>query len=213
MIPDVERTYWLARHVTPHEPALRAWLRGQRTADLDVDDLVQETYALLAGLARVDHIESPRAYAFQTAQSLIRRHLRRRRIVQFEGLDEREAHIRAADDVPSPERHVAARQELWRVRDLIAVLPSRRREAFVLRRIEGLSQRDIAQRMGISKSVVEKHIGRALRYLMEATGRGAAHGERETGIPEQNGATRNEPGDRRCGGDLGRASGSRGAVA
>ena len=213
MLPSIERTYWLATYIAPHEPALRAWLRGQRVAGLEPDDIVQETYAILAGLTSVDHIESPRAYAFQTAQSLIRRHLRRRRIVQFEGLDERDASVHASD-APSPEQHLAARQELWRVRDLIDALPSRRREAFVLRRIEGLSQRDIAQRMGISESVVEKHIGRALRYLMDATGRGASGAEtaRESGSG-RHGQARNQLADRRGGGGLGRAPGPRGALA
>jgi RNA polymerase sigma-70 factor (ECF subfamily) len=42
-------------------------------AGLEPDDIVQETYAVLAGLPSVAHIQSPRAYAFQTAQSIILR--------------------------------------------------------------------------------------------------------------------------------------------
>ncbi len=215
MIPSIERTYWLARHVTPHEPALRMWLRRQVVAGIDVDDVVQETYAVLAGLAGVDHIRSPRAYAFQTAQSLIRLHLRRARIVKFEPLDDADVSVTVAD-TPSPEHQVAARQELRRLEGLIQALPQRRREAFVLHKIEGLSQRDVARRMGISESVVEKHIGRALRALMDAFGRSenkSAVAFKGSGGSEVHGGARDEPADRRRSGALGRAIGPGGAAA
>jgi len=167
MIPARERSLWLSRHVLPHEPALRGWLRHRRVEGLETDDIVQETYAVLAGLACVDHIENPRAYAFQTAQSVILRHLRRARVVRIDALGDLEQLNTPLDD-PSPEHQTAARQELRRVSDLIARLPSKCREAFTLRKVEGLSQREVAVRMGISESTVEKHIGRALRTLMEA---------------------------------------------
>ena len=171
MIPARERSLWLSRHVLPHEPALRAWLRHRRVDGLETDDIVQETYAVLAGLASVDHIESPRAYAFQTAQSVILRHLRRARVVRIDALGDLEQLNTPLDD-PSPERQAADRQELRQVAELIAGLPSKCREAFTLRKLQGLSQREVAGRMGISESTVEKHIGRALRTLMEAVKNG-----------------------------------------
>jgi RNA polymerase sigma-70 factor (ECF subfamily) len=165
MIPSHDRTSWLARHVLPHEPALRAWLRRRRIDGLETDDIIQETYAVLAGLAAVEHITSPRAYAFQTAQSVILRHLRRARIVRIDSVGAMDL-LNAAIDEPSPERQASSRQELRRVADLIAALPAKCRQAFTLRKVEGLSQRDVARQMGISESTVEKHIGRALRTLM-----------------------------------------------
>ena len=165
MIPTHDRTSWLARNVLPHEPALRAWLRRRRVDGLETDDIIQETYAVLAGVASVDHIAAPRAYAFQIAQSLIYRHVRRARIARFEPLGDVEG-MDQAHDAPSPEHQVWARDELRHVTELIAGLPARCREAFTLRRIEGLSQRDVALRLGITESTVEKHIGRALRSLM-----------------------------------------------
>lgn len=167
MIPSHARSAWLAQHILPHEPALRAWLRRRRIEGLETDDVVQETYAVLAALPAVGHIGSPRAYAFQTAQSLVLRHLRRARIVRIDAIGDIEALTTALDE-PSPERQTSAREELRRVWILINKLPAKCREAFLLRKIEGLSQRQIAERMGISESTVEKHIGRALRTLMAA---------------------------------------------
>jgi RNA polymerase sigma factor (sigma-70 family) len=159
LIPSRERTGWISRHILPHEPALRAWLRRRVDGDVEVDDIVQETYAVLAGLAAVDHIRAPRAYAFQTALSVLQR--------------ARRAPLRPTDTVgdtgePSPESHAAAPQELRRMRDLVLAMPTPQREAFALRKVQGLSQREIAQRMGIAESTVEEHLGQALRVLMAA---------------------------------------------
>jgi len=170
MTPSTDRTLWIATHITPVESALRAWLRSRVAPGIDPDDIIQETYAVLASLPGVEHIQSPRAYAFQTAQSLIRRHLRRARIVRFEAIDDVDMSVTALDE-PSPEREVAGRQDMRRLSELVEALPSRCREAFVLRRFEGLSQRDVALRMGISESTVEKHLVQAQRALLEGMGR------------------------------------------
>jgi RNA polymerase sigma-70 factor (ECF subfamily) len=166
------RSLWLARHVLPHEPALRAWLHRRRIHGLETDDVVQETYAVLAALTSVEHIGSPRAYAFQTAQSVISRHLRRAKVVRIEASGDVET-MGLPFDSPSPERQTASRQELRFVTDLVASLSPKCREAFTLRKFDGLSQRDVARRMGISESTVEKHIGRALQVLSQGLARAA----------------------------------------
>ena len=167
--PSRERARWLARHILPYEPVLRAWLRRRAVPGLEIDDLVQETYATLAGLGSVEHIASPRAYAFQTAHSLIQRHLRRARVVRFETVGDPEW-SRYALDEPTPEDQAQGREALRRLAGLIAGLPPKRREAFTLRKVDGLTQREVARRMGISESTVEKHVAHALLTLMRAMG-------------------------------------------
>ncbi|WP_372782411.1 RNA polymerase sigma factor [Phenylobacterium sp.] len=166
-LPTWDRARWLGRYVLPHEPMLRSWLRRRAVRGLEIDDIVQETYALLAGLASVEHIASPRAYAFQTAHSLIQRHLRRAQVARFETVGDA-GWSRYALDEPSPEQQASAREQLRRLAGLVAGLPPKRREAFTLRKVEGLSQREVARRMGISENTVEKHVALALRTLMQA---------------------------------------------
>jgi RNA polymerase sigma-70 factor (ECF subfamily) len=165
-----ERAIWLARHALPHEPGLRAWLARRPLAGLEIDDIVQETYAILAALERVDHIQTPRTYMFEVAKSVVLRGLRRSRIVAFEALAEAEG-LEPPSDEPSPET-VADRQELGRLAALIAGLPTKCRQAFTLRKVHGLSQREVARRMGVSENTVEKHVGKGIGVLMNALGRG-----------------------------------------
>lgn len=178
-----ERTRWFLRHILPHEPALRGWLRRKRTPDLDVDDIVQETYAVLATRERVDDIRHPRAYLFQVAHSLIVQHIRRARIVSIQAVDDLDQFI-PVDEGASPEQSAVDRDELMRLAEAIATLPGKTREAFVLRRVHCLPQREIALRMRISENTVEKHIARGIRLLAERFGRGgkpASQTSRKTG--------------------------------
>lgn len=168
-----DRARWLADEILPQETLLRAWLSRSKVTGLEIDDIVQETYAVLAGLESVAHIRNPRNYLFQTARSVVLRHLRRSRIVSFQALPgPAEPDFAHAD--PSPEDAAILRDQLRQADVLLKGLPERAREAFLLRRIQGLSQREIAVRMNVSENTVEKHIGKALRLILQAVG--AAHG-------------------------------------
>lgn len=157
---------WIADRILPHERDLRAWLRRRLPRALELDDIVQETYAVLADLGDVSHIANPRAYLFTAAQSVVLQQVRRAQVVSFETVAGLE-HLDAVRDDVDPERHAVAGDELRRIAALILALPEKCRHAFVLRKIHGLSQREIAGRMGISENTVEKHICKGLRVLME----------------------------------------------
>lgn len=162
-----DRAGWLAEHVLPCEPGLRDWLRRRLSQRQDVDDVVQETYAILAAMADVSHIQQPRAYVYSVAHSVVLQQLRRAQVVSIEAVAEIDRVAIVGDEV-SPERLASSRQELARIGALIDGLPEKCREAFVLRRVEGYSQREIAQRMQISENTVEKHICKGIRVLMDS---------------------------------------------
>lgn len=159
-----ERALWLSRHVLKHEPALRAWLGRRRIAGLEIDDIVQETYARLIAVESVAGIGNVKTYMFQTAYSVLVSHVRRARVVAFETVADLE-HLGATRDV-SPEDQVIDRDELNRLARAIATLPGKIRDVFILRRVNGLSQRDVACELGLSESTVEKHMSRGIYLLM-----------------------------------------------
>lgn len=167
-----ERAAWLGRNVFPHEAALRQWLSARvASAGLEVDDVVQETYAILASIERVDHIRNPRNYMFEVAKSVVLQSLRRAKIVTID-VQANPLVLDIPEDAPTPERVVADRQELSRVSVAIAALPDRCREVFTMRKIQGLGQRQVAEALGIAESTVEKHMVKALAILTNAIGRG-----------------------------------------
>jgi RNA polymerase sigma-70 factor (ECF subfamily) len=175
-----ERARWLARHVLPHEPMLRAWLVRRPTEGLDVDDIVQETYARLSSVTSVEGISNCRNYMFRTAQSVILTHLRRARVVTMHSFAQvdGEGFVCSA---PDPETVASDRDELTRLGEAIARLPRRMREVFVLRRVEGLSQKEVAARLGVSEGTVEKHMASSFRRLADLFGRGGNRAPRASG--------------------------------
>jgi RNA polymerase sigma-70 factor (ECF subfamily) len=172
MRPTPERNRWLADHVLPHEGWIRRVVaRLARSAGLEVDDVIQETYAVLVRLKAVDTINDARSYALRVAQSICFQQLRRAKVISIEAVADLGA-LDAAADAPTPEQHAQGRSELLRVRDAIEAMPEPVRRAFWLRRVEGLSQREVAAALGLSENTVEKQISRGIKLLVEQFARG-----------------------------------------
>jgi RNA polymerase sigma-70 factor (ECF subfamily) len=163
---DRERTRWFLRNILPHEPALRGWLSRSAPPSVDPGDVIQEAYTILAELESVEAIRHPRAYLFQVARSVIMRHVRRARIVPIHSVDDLER-LELPDGAASPEQHAIVRDELRQLARAIAAMPPKTRQAFVLRRVDGLPQREIALRMRISENTVETHISRGILFLID----------------------------------------------
>lgn len=160
-----EHVRWFAREVLPHESDVRRWLtrRVRGLPDCHVDEIVQETYARLWA-AGAERIMNPRAYFFVTARHVVGEVLRRARVVSIETVADIEVLDIAAEDV-GPERRLSGREEIERLQHVLTRLPPKCREAFELRKFAELSQREIAQRMQLSESTVEKHLVKALRII------------------------------------------------
>ncbi len=112
----------------------------------------------------MDRPSSNAAYIAQAVRNLALNHLRdakRRGDVEISEADLNSI----ADMAPSPETIALYRSELRRLLEAVAALPTRRREAFVLNKIEGLSYDDVAQRMGISRNTVISQIVAAMVEL------------------------------------------------
>lgn len=118
----------------------------------------------MARLHDVSHITQPRAYLFAVARNLLHTQLKAARVVRLEAIAELDADWRSDD--PSPEDVVMARSELGRVQAALATLSERARAIFIMRRLEGMSQREIAAAMGVSEAVVENDASRSLRAIL-----------------------------------------------
>jgi RNA polymerase sigma-70 factor (ECF subfamily) len=148
------------------EAALTQFLRHNWRNKSDIPDLVQEVYARVYEAARKDLPQQPRAFVFTTAQNLLIDRMRREKIVQIEAVSELDTLAIAADE-PSPDRTAIAKDELRRLQAALDRLAPRTREVVTLRRIEGLSRAEIAQRLGITEVTVKWHLNEGLRALAD----------------------------------------------
>jgi RNA polymerase sigma factor (sigma-70 family) len=158
---------WVGSHVLPHEAAVRAWLKRWTNRDQDIDDVIQEAYCRLAELDDVTHIGSGRAYLFQTTRNIVLEQLRRSKIVRIDNVTDMGS-LNIVDEAPPMDRVLAGARELQRVARLIEGLPVKCRRVFILRRVHGVSQREIARMFGISQNAVEKQAARGLKLIVKA---------------------------------------------
>lgn len=169
---------WVGSHVLPHEAAVRSWLKRWTGREQDIDDVIQEAYCRLAAMGDVTHIGSGRAYLFQTTRNIVLEQVRRSKIVRIDNVTDL-ASLSLVDEAPSMDRVVSGARELQRVAQLIERLPRKCREVFVLRRIYGVSQREIGRLLGMTQAAVEKQAVRALKSLMNELERDDAVAESE----------------------------------
>ena len=162
---DSEQALCFAEQVLPHEGILRAWLRSRFPVECDFDDIVQEAYARV--LQAWQTIDSPKAFLFATARNLALGRVRHDHVAgDREALAENavESVLDESADVPQA---VARAQELELLTQAIQSLPARCRQVLTLRKIYGLSQRDVAVQLGISEHTVEAQGTIGLRKLAE----------------------------------------------
>lgn len=127
-------------------------------------DAVQDTWLRLHHTKSIGSVSSPTSYLFRMALNAARDRLMSDRryltSVQIDNLFD------LADEAADPAHVAEARSELQLVEQLIAELPPRQREILVAARLDGLPRREIAERLGISLSLVEKELKQAHEYCL-----------------------------------------------
>jgi RNA polymerase sigma-70 factor (ECF subfamily) len=164
--PPSDQARWFAETVQPHEPVLRAWLRAQFPALPDTDDIAQESLVRLCRAHTPGTVISPRAFLFQTARNLALNAVRHRGYTHPNGLTETDLSRVLDDGVGVPEA-VAHAEDIQLLIAAIQSLPERCRQVFTLRKIYGLSQKEIAARLGISENTVEVQGAAGIRKCAE----------------------------------------------
>ena len=153
---------WFRDEVKIHQPALRAWLGGRFPAITDADNLIQETMTRVWQARVAGEVPSPRALLFTTARNLAIDQLRRQNIVPMEAIAEI-AELPVYEESPTPAESTARNQELELLTQAIQSLPEKCRQVLTLRKIYGLSQKEIAAQLGISEHTVEAQVGNGMR--------------------------------------------------
>ncbi len=164
--PPEDFSDWYSAEVQPHAGELRAWLGGKFPGLNDFDDLVQEALTRVWRERQARPVPSPRALLYTTARNLALDQLRRRQVVRIDGLAEF-ADLPVLEQSPSAADTTAHHQELDLLTQALQSLPERCRQVLTLRKIYGLSQREIAAQLGISEHTVEAQVGNGMKRCAE----------------------------------------------
>ena len=126
------------------------------------EDVVHDAYVRVLERASDTPIEQPRAFLYRTALNLVIDGHRRNALRQVEPLEVLDSEERFFS--PSPQVLMDRNQRLDLLQRALAELPAACRDCFLLRKLEGLSHPEIAERPGVSRSMVEKHIVNAMKH-------------------------------------------------
>lgn len=157
-----EHLRWFADEVHAHDSTLKAYLRGAFPSVDDIDDVVQESYVRIWKLRATEPIRSAKALLFTIARRLALDIVRRKRcspIIPVKDVNE----FFVYDVAPGPFEAAATSHECALLVDAIDSLPARCREIFILCQVEGLAQKEVADRLGLSKNTVAVQVARGLQ--------------------------------------------------
>jgi RNA polymerase sigma-70 factor (ECF subfamily) len=158
---------WFSREILVYEDALVRYLTRTWHLRDDVFDLRQEVYMRVYEAAAQERPRVPKSFLFATARNLMADRIRRSRVVSIEARADLES-LNILVDEMSPEHHASAQEDLRTLAWAFDQLPPRCREVVWLRRVENLSQREVAARLGICEAVVEKQMTKGMRRFADA---------------------------------------------
>jgi len=144
--------------------AVRRFFSRRLRDGADVEDLTQEVFARLLKRAELGEIANIEGYLFHTAANLLRERARKSARRPGDAVTADPELVDSVEDF-SPERILLGREAYARMVEALQELPERARTIFVLNRFEELSAAEIARRLGVSVSTVEKDMMRAIAHL------------------------------------------------
>ena len=159
---ETEESIWFVDAVLPHEAGLRRWLKSRFSAIRDVDDLIQETYSRILKAHKSGPVPNPQAFLFVVSRNLAINRLQRKKLEFPPEAAEVDPRI-LVDEMAGPFESAALQQEIDDLVSAFKALPERCRQVMTLRKIYGLSQKEIAEQLGITEHTVEAQVGIGLR--------------------------------------------------
>ena len=154
----------------PLTAELRGYARRLTHDEVQAEDLLHDAFARIIAVDNWREIDSAAAFATRILRNVAYDAARRQKVVAIDFVADLEVFGLAGAE-PDPEASAVARDELRRLRAIVARLPEQCRRVFTLRKVYDLPPGAIAERLGLSVSTVEKHLVKAVRLCSEALAR------------------------------------------
>ena len=138
----------------------------KRVGPVSASDALHDTYIRLLQAGTIPDLDNPRAYLFRAASNIALDRLRagnvaNRRLIAADLAPEQ------ASSAPPADIAIEKKERVRLLALAIGELPPRCREIFLLHKIDGLSHSQVAEKLGVSKSTVEKHVMKALAHCRD----------------------------------------------
>lgn len=178
---EAEQRDHIARLFSQHNRALVGYLKARLRSEQEAIEVAQEAYVRVLQLDKPGGSGLLRAYLFKTAANLAVDRLRRRSLLQRIEENELFTELNTPNgDSNNPEQRLLKEEterQLWRFLD---ELPEKCRQIFRLCRLDGLSQQDVAMKLGVSDRMVRRYVTYVVVYCRLRIGGASAQeaGER-----------------------------------
>ena len=151
----------ITRAFRTHESALRAFVSRLVATSSDVDDVTQETFLRAFNAEKATQIHQPRSFLFTVARNIVLSDFSRKANRLTDSIADFDAFgVIEEQDVGD---EVYAEEIFAQYCSAIATLPEQCRRVYLMRKVYGLTHKEIAQRLGLSISTVEKHLVKGVR--------------------------------------------------
>ena len=174
-----------------HQGALRRFISRIVQRSQDIDDVAQEAFLRAYKVEKERTIDQPKSFLFRIAHNVAITELTKKshQIIDYIA-DIDESAVLWVDN--SAEEQVSAEQTIGLHCEAVAQLPPQCRRVFLMRKVHGMSHREIAQQLDIAISTVEKHMSKGVRacaqYMQEHQGQGlSTQRENEETVGQHNG--------------------------
>lgn len=153
----------ITRAFRENEAGLKRFLARILSRGAEIDDLAQETFLRAFAAEAAQEIACPKAFLFSTARNLALNEVKRASNVMKTSLEDFPSpDVVGSDSQPSGDDQVYSRQKLSAFAQAVSALPEQCRRVFILRKVHGYSQRQVATLLGVSEGTVEKHLAAGL---------------------------------------------------
>lgn len=137
----------------------------------DPEDVVQQAFERLANYGDLQSVKNLKAFLWRTARNLLLTHHRNADARSKYDYEVEHLYFASKGSENDPERVLEARQQLNVIENALRKMPQRRREAFLLHRVEGLSLTATGERLGVTRHAIIKHVTRAAVEIETAIAR------------------------------------------
>ena len=129
----------------------------------EIEDIVQESYVRICQIENKETIKQPRSFLLKTARNLAIDHIKRAESQLVDAVEETSELLHPQYDKDVTYERAVCDEEFGQFCEAVRQLPVQCRKVFVLKKVYGYSQKEIAKQLELSESTVEKHIALGIK--------------------------------------------------